>query len=447
MFALLNTYNMKARHLFLLPLCCLLASCGEDRRDEYTERTEANMWIEEVMREHYYWYENIPETGSLNYYATPDHFFPTLLYSKDGTSSNRYSTIKAQEEPDGQNEESLSYGFKFELHTIGGNSSVYYARIQYVLDGSPAADANLVRGNWIMKVDGIPINKYNFTGLYDGGAAELTIGKYSPKDEENPEVITQTHTVNIAGARAVADNPVFLQATYATAAGMAGYLVYNHFGAGIQEGDYSYDNKLRKAFADFKTAGVSELVLDLRYNTGEGTVEVSRLMGSMLVPAEALGKVMNRVVYNDLNSGKNYETYFAADLIQGGSNLNLSRIFILTSANTASVAEMLISAIQPYMTVVLAGNTTKGKNVGTQTFTDSEKRYPWQLTPVVYEVYNSAKATFSAGFTPATDYRYNESTDKTVFLPLGDIGEPLLKMALLTLEGTYPPTEEEEEGE
>ena len=45
---------------FLLTTLFIMASCGEDRSGEYYALVGENVWIEQIMKEHYLWYDSIP---------------------------------------------------------------------------------------------------------------------------------------------------------------------------------------------------------------------------------------------------------------------------------------------------------------------------------------------------------------------------------------------------
>ena len=55
------------------------------------------------------------------------------------------------------------------------------------------------------------------------------------------------------------------------------------------------------------------------------------------------------------------------------SRLNLRRLWVITSKVTASAAEMLISALSPYMEVNVVGDITMGKNMGGIIYTPNDK--------------------------------------------------------------------------
>ena len=62
----------------------------------------------------------------------------------------------------------------------------------------------------------------------------------------------------------------------------------------------------------------------------------------------------------------------------GYLKLNSNRIYILTSENTASSSELVISSLNdPSMNIILIGELTEGKNVGMQKYSDDQ--YEWRI--------------------------------------------------------------------
>ena len=67
---------------YLLTTLFFITSCGVDRSGEYYALVGDDMWIEEVMKQHYLWYDQIPEISEKDYFAEPEEFLQKLLYSK-----------------------------------------------------------------------------------------------------------------------------------------------------------------------------------------------------------------------------------------------------------------------------------------------------------------------------------------------------------------------------
>ena len=209
------------------------------------------------------------------------------------------------------------------------------------------------------------------------------------------------------------------------------YLAYNTFTAGTAENSEAYNNELRAFSQQCQQFGINNFILDLRYNPG-GEMECVQLLADMLVPADKLESPFAFLQYNDKQSNRNHDLILDSQLLQGGANLNLSKVYIITGGTTAGAAEMLINCLKPYMTVVLIGQTTKGENVATETFINP--KYPWAVRPVVCEVFNAnGEADYSTGFKP--DLSINETSYLQYYLPLGDFNEILFNTAMGIIAG------------
>lgn len=109
--------------------------------------------------------------------------------------------------------------------------------------------------------------------------------------------------------------------------------------------------------------------------------------------------------------------------------LCLSRIYVLTSRNTASASEATIVCLRPYMDVTIIGEETVGKGVGSWTISDSEYRYA--LQPITMRYYNAlGESTPDEGLAPDYFIPDGYSTRRE---DLGDTKEPLLYQALQLL--------------
>ncbi len=142
---------------FLLTTLFIMASCGEDRSGEYYALIGENVWIEQIMKEHYLWYDSIPAIKETDYFAEPEDFLQKLVYTKaQNGKGDPYSYIEIKDASDAARsylQRTSTYGFDFELMTDPtGISSHVFARILFVLPNSPASEAGLERGNWISAI-------------------------------------------------------------------------------------------------------------------------------------------------------------------------------------------------------------------------------------------------------------------------------------------------------
>ena len=396
-----------------------LLSCGQDRWAEYYPYTGRALWIDSVMRAEYLWYADIPEFNDLNYFNTPSTFLSNAKSSKDSYSS--VDTIDYSLD--------TGYGFDFTTSSADVNDTAYFALVTYVMPGSPADEAGMERGDWVMQVDGAYFTSKGDSVLEDGDSRTLLLGRYtaytetdSLGNETTDYVVVEDRTVTLPAVREVEDAVIPVSTILN---GSVGYLVYNSF-------DADYDEELLD-FADLcASSGVSDFVLDLRYNEG-GDMGSVELLAALLAPSSAMGSTLASLEYSDIRTEKDCDLTLDASLLNGHSALNLSTLYVLTTANTSAAAEMLIHCLDPHMSVVVIGRTTDGFYVATEDF--SSDYYQWVLHLVTCYVYNASGTIMSSsGISP--DYSINHLSDPATVLPLGDPDEALLSVALSYIDGT-----------
>ncbi len=301
-----------------------------------------------------------------------------------------------------------------------------------MLKDSPAEEAGLKRGDWILGVNGSWGTIQDYDALRSGGDISLLLGEITGDGTE----LTPTREITLGASRAVEDTPFLKDSVYTYGGKRIGYLMYNHFASGPDEYDYSdtsYNQYLRELFEDFKSANVNEFVLDLRYNGG-GLINCAQLLASLLVGENALGEPFCIVEYNDKNSDRNETlSYLKTTEVMAG-NLDLRRLFVLTGSTTASASELVINALRPYMDVRIIGRQTLGKTVGMTVYNES-RRYGWILSPITSRIYNrDLEADYEDGFLP--DVAINEFASDLV--EFGDLGDPLLGQAVYEITGQWP---------
>ena len=449
----------KLRKIILIPALSIVFisgffSCGVDRWPEYAHQTALDTWMLDIMQQNYLWYQDLPSYDDVNLFLDPASFL-----SKVKSKSDSYSFV------DSVMETPLpTYGFDYSLVRSADIDTAYNALITYVIPGSPAEAAGLVRGDWIMKVDTSYISKKYETQLLQGTKArDLVMGvwKEVPVEPEEGEVGEEETTVykvvpndkilKLPAARVVEDNPVhkteILTVKENNSDIKVGYLMYNSFTAGTKADPEKYNDELRQISQEFKKAGVKYVILDLRYNAG-GSLDCVQLLGTILTSNARLNEPMAYLEYNDKNRDKDATINFDPTILGSGTNLNLPGLFVITSGTTAGAPEMLIGSLflKDSYPVVSIGSATKGQNVATEQFVNEE--FLWSVNPVVCTVYNS-KHDENGSFVPNADLKISETTidgitNYSEFLPFGDPNERLLKVAIGVIEGTYPPKKEED---
>ncbi|GAB3559725.1 S41 family peptidase [Spirosoma fluminis] len=397
---------------------------------------EVNDWILANMNYYYLWNDKLPTNPDKS--LTPDNFFKSLLYDYTNTANpdrDRFSWIQesAQELQASLSGQSKTTGMEYKLFYRDQTRANVIGSVLYVLPGSPAAQAGLKRGDIFTKVNGQPMTATNYQDLLSGDV--ITFGMASLA---NGAVVDNAQTKQVM-AVVFQEDPVLLDTTYTIGGKTIGYVVYNQFIPGANGSTANeYDGKLDNIFGQFKQKGVTELVLDLRYNRG-GYVSSSTKLASLIGKNVDASKVYyaqkwNNTVTADYNQryGPNWNTqHFVSKPNNIGANLN--RVYVLTTGSTASASELIINGLRPYMTVTTIGLKTIGKNVGSITISDKSGRIKWGMQPLTFKSANADGFTdYAGGFTPSV-----EVTEPIIGMKaFGDINETLLSEAIGQITGS-----------
>jgi C-terminal processing protease CtpA/Prc len=233
-----------------------------------------------------------------------------------------------------------------------------------------------------------------------------------------------------------AENPNFLDKVITLNDRKIGYYVYNLFSTGPTATSTQYNDEMDAVFARFKAAGVTDLVLDLRFNSGgaeTATVNLASLVGKGVDASKVFAKrqynsTLTTQILNDPRYGSEFLlTRFKSKTQNVGSMLRNNRVYVLTGTRSASASELLINGLRPFMDVYLIGATTAGKNVGSTTIYEAnDPKNKWGMQPIIVKSFNSLdQSDYGNGFTPNI-----VDADNGAQLPLGDTGEKLLSLAI-----------------
>jgi hypothetical protein len=236
-------------------------------------------------------------------------------------------------------------------------------------------------------------------------------------------------------------SPIFHKEVLTTAGGKkVAYLLYDQFNLGAKQGNkYEFDEELRSTFGEFKTAGATELVLDLRYNPGGHVASCQSL--SSLIGDVTTSQVFMKLKYNASFTQGNPEVLF---FLNEPNSLKLKTVYVLTTGSSASASESVINSLRGVdVNVVIIGADTIGKNMGMDLMETTIGKYRYEMRPITFKTLNAKNSCdFAGGFTP-TIYK-NELWDVLYkggsgeILELGDPLERLLATALSAIDGNNP---------
>jgi len=356
-------------------------------------------------RDVYLWTDQIPSDFDAQAYAGPEEIMSAIRkYSNEPGFSepvDHYSFAIKQTEWD-----NVSNGI---ISDFGLNAFFFTdndLRVRLVEEDSPAGRAGIKRGWKFLKIAGsTDINADNTDFLveqiYESGSTAFTF--------ERPDGTTVDITLS---SETYHEQPVVLDTVYSAGARKAGYIVFNSFLGDTTE----VISNLSRVFNRFVNEGVTDVIVDLRYNGG-GYVSVQEAFANYLVKPIANGSTMMRQVYNDNYSDLNETTRFA----KRGS-LDVNNVYFIVTDNTASASELLINNLKPYMNVKLVGpEATYGKPVGFFPLPVGD----WYIFPVSFRSTNGlGNGNYFDGI--AVDNVVPDGLDKD----WGDINESALASAL-----------------
>lgn len=350
-----------------LTLMGLLSSCGEDRSGEYYALIATKTWIYEVMQENYLFYEDIPAEEKLDFFKKPADFLASAASSKDQKGGYVFSHVDSVLTTSRATSTYPCFGFEAALVR-----ELNALRVLYVQPNSPAKEAGLKRGDWIIAIDSqkISISNYSTYITHPTKAHRFTLGKYNPYPEnvDDPEFnyveFDTLGVVQMPEPRYVEEQDVLKYGIISSGNRKAFYLLYNEFGEDTKA--------LKEVLSQLGGQQFDDFILDLRYNPG-GYVNTAHELGSALAPATAMGQPFLHMIYND-KINKTETLNLEASPLTGGVNLSYENLYVLTSENTASASEIIINCLKPYMEGRLyqVGAATFGKNVAQQLFTNAE---------------------------------------------------------------------------
>lgn len=254
-------------------------------------------------------------------------------------------------------------------------------RVRLVEPNAPAGVAGIHRGWKITQINGnsnITTSNADFivNNIYSSTSTSVTFQK--------PDGTFTTISLN---AGHYASKPVYLDTVYTINNKKIGYLVFNSFLGNMSQ----VQSQLGNVFSHFTSQGVSDVIVDLRYNGG-GYVELQSKLADYLINPSANGQLMMRQIYNNQNTQNNQTTNF-----QKLGSLNINTVYFIVGRGTASASELLINNLKPYMDVRLVGGTTHGKPVGFFPIPVGD----WYIFPVSFRTTNkNNEGNYFNGFTP-----------------------------------------------
>ncbi|KOP35929.1 peptidase S41 [Flavobacterium sp. WLB] len=439
--------------LFLFVLTFALQSCEDEDDVRAPAELQVNDFIWRGLNTYYLWQADVPNLADdrfgtkselnsfLSGYSHPEDLFQDLLnkpVSKYPSNAiDRFSwivedyTVLEQE----LNGITKNNGVDFKLTRVAEGSNDLVGYVRYIIPNSDASGKDIKRGDLFTGVNGTKLTVSNYQSLLLGpDTYTLNFASYNGSSFVlNGKSLSLTKTT-------LEENPILIHKVITSGSHKIGYLMYNGF---YQD----YDSQLNEAFGELKAQGVTDFILDLRYNGG-GSVRTATRLASMIT-GQFDGEIFSKRQYNfkvmaAFNSegleklNERFVTNFGGNSV---NSLNMATVYVLTTSNTASASELVINGLKPYINVVQIGETTIGKNVGSMTLYDSKSfdkinvnpNHKYAMQPLIFKISNAADfGDYTGGLVPTyVQYEYINN-----YGVLGDPSEPLLNLAISKITGS-----------
>jgi carboxyl-terminal processing protease len=336
-------------------------------------------WLLDYFNRQYLWFNEIPVvdpslppfSADSDVYGSLDNYFKALrtpAVTPLGKRKDQFSFTYPTRLWKDLSQSGTSLGYGIEWSIASPNSPPRGIRIAYVHAGSAAGAAGLRRGDTLISADGVSADTATPSGIDALNAALF------PPGGVHSFVFSRTGVGQLPGFSFVA-GPVQLDAVSISkvidlpGGQRVGYLVFNDHLLPAEQA-------LIDSMAQMQGAGVSDLVLDLRYNGGGYLFLASELAYMIAGPARTANQLFERSLFNSKRQAENDDTLFLdtscfpdagfqCTKVAALPTLNLARAFVIVGGSTCSASEAIINGLRGVdVDVRLIGSTTCGKPYG-----------------------------------------------------------------------------------
>jgi len=360
---------------------------------------DQKIFVRDAMLDWYFWNDLLPANIKVSDYSSPEELLAELIRVQPIDSYSYIGSAEADAQFFG---EGRFEGFGFSRRHLAADD----VRLTRVFSGSPADMGGLARGQRILMLNGRTITEIEaaegLNAVFDTTPLEFTMRE--PNGNE--------FTVSIAHDIVTIDPVPQWRIIDAGGGRMVGYLELSTF---ISTADPVFDT----IFADFRANGISDVIIDLRYNSG-GLVSTAELLGDFLGGDVAENLIFSKTLFNDDRAEQYNEVEFFEFI---ANSMSLSRLVVIATQGTASASELVTNSMDPHVEVAIVGDRTFGKPVGQVGFEFCEKI----LRPTAFQTVNANDFGDYFGGLPVTA---GCAAADDLNLAVGDAADPNMVAAL-----------------
>jgi len=388
---------------------------------------ERQDWAAATLKEWYLFPDTLPANLDPAPYTNVSDYIDALTATARAQHKDRYFTYLtsiAAEDAYYNSGSSAGFGVRLAYDTVAGR--VFVAES---FEGAPALAAGIDRGTEILAIGTSASNLFSVSSLIASGGAQAVSDALGPSTAGTSRVL-KVVTGGVISIVTVTKTDYSLTP------------VSSRYGAKIiTEGGKQYgyvnlrtfintaDPALRDAFAQFRTAGVTDVIIDLRYNGG-GLIAIADLMGDLLGANRNASDVFEYTTFRPEKSSNDTNHNFTPQ----PQSIAPTHIAFIGTAGTASASELVINGMVPYLHAneALIGTNTYGKPVG-QIAVD-KTACDDRLRVIAFALQNANhQGAYYDGLANFVEASCQAGDDVTY--PLGDPREASTRSALDFLEG------------
>ena len=316
-------------------------------------------WAAAVLSEWYLFPETLPANLDPSGFTSVEAYIDALTATARSQRRDRFFTHLASiaaEDAFFSSGSSAGFGVRLSYETVQGRVFIAEA-----FEGAPALAAGIDRGTEILAIGTSAADMKTVSSLMAAGGPQAVSDALGPSSAGITRVL---RIADSAGTREVTVTKAEyslqpVSSRYGTrviddGGRKVGYLNLRTFIS-------TADPALRNAFATFRAQGITDVVIDLRYNGG-GLVSTAELMGDLLGRDRSTSDVYSFTTFRPEKSSNNSTRFFRTE----ANSIAPTRIAFIGTTSSASASELVINAFIPYLgnRAALIGTNTYGKPVG-----------------------------------------------------------------------------------
>jgi C-terminal processing protease CtpA/Prc len=431
---------------FLLSFAALLSSCGDGGGGGDTGTPIAGGggtgstgstggcslrarqdWAAAQLKEWYLFPETLPASLDPTPYASVDAYIDALTANARAQGRDRfftYLTSIAEENAFNSSGATAGFGFRISIDAAAGRLFVMES-----FEGAPALAAGIDRGTEILAIGTSASNLVTVSSiLASSGAQGITdaIGPGTPGLVRVFRIKDASGTRDVTVTKANYDlqpvSPRYGAQVIVDRGRKVGYVNLRTF-------ILSADDQLKAAFAQFAAQGITDVIIDLRYNGG-GLLSVAEYFGDLLGKNRSSSEVFETLAFRPEKASNNSTHTFAPQ----AESIAPRRIAFIGTTGTASASELMLNGMLPYLHAneALIGTNTYGKPVGQIAVDNAPCDDRFRI--IAFAVKNAAgQSDYFSGMAKLMEATCSASDD--VSRPMGDPLEGSTKSALDYLAG------------